>query len=1077
MPLTRQRAAAQNASSQHRAFEGAGSGAPVQQQTSHRPATLSQSVDAVHDGVDPGQLQTTSDSVDQGQQPRQWTPAGLPRSENVFPTVQQQQQQITTAASSLASHGVDMLGSFDVNHVTTFSSRNTHLPPRLDSPGAGMTDHSRTPPQHAPSPAFVGSSSLHPRQISHQTPNHQGQAEFLNAPDLQHNSTFGTGQTLRFVNPGVTTAQSSHEGTPLQHSFDLSSNASISPHSTQVSASPGNQSDPAQSSMSGLGLGLSSTAQRYNPQHLRQSSLGQMGALAQAQRSSGYIPLRLPAGTSPPFSDCTFDNGGNQGGPSVPGRITTRTGTTPSLANMTIFAGHASGPGNAGSASSNAAFVRSLSQRQHQSNRSSSPSGSVGSSWNSPNAIMVGSNASSNFSPLTTSTTTSESRFPAAASMNSRDTSMDSFDNSASASRASSTSEDLFSLDSRGLARSLTKKKVKLLNIDRKRICERHEANPKLKQEELASVFGVERSTVSKVLKEKTRWLAVEEDSLDAKIVKHRQAKFPEVEKRTMLWAQQAQASGEILTDAIIKEQALAIGKSIGGPAAKFKASGGWVDKFRVRSGLRKNCARSAHAADGDMNAMQQAISESPQHQMPGSPSQNRLTRAAMSAAAVWATTSSSLPSSTPGIDHSATATVPQTPLNSDDTILATSMPVNPPQVDSGPSDMLLDSDPTRTTPTSKQKRQYDSIASAPLALGLEQQPSADVIQHWDALRESEMVTAVHDSKRRRGPHGGAAGQHTATDGSTDQPSLSNQAVGVGPNSQRAATRHSTYQHSQPDLHDYSMASQPPLDSAAATSLGSPFSELDRLPQQQQLERDIIDRRFASIQNDHRVEFQPRAQHSAINPLEPLQEHEQTQHHIARLRDAPTINTTSFFGLNRPVAKVSEWTSATINAHQEQQPLDREGRPISPLRPLRLSDLGRSSASPQLSAAGPRQGDGPEERVLPLRSMSSQSLVNLQAHSAVALTPSGQGSLPSRWARSSSRSCSPATRGTLVEDHHIEEPVTLEQARQSLDIVLQFLNESEADIIPRSHFLTLGSLHGSLAAAAERSRGERDEDA
>ena len=53
---------------------------------------------------------------------------------------------------------------------------------------------------------------------------------------------------------------------------------------------------------------------------------------------------------------------------------------------------------------------------------------------------------------------------------------------------------------------------MKLWSTDRKKICVFHRENPGLKQEEIALTFGVERSTVSKILKEKDRWLNVKDD-------------------------------------------------------------------------------------------------------------------------------------------------------------------------------------------------------------------------------------------------------------------------------------------------------------------------------------------------------------------------------------------------------------------------------------------------------------------------------------------------------------------------------------------------------------------------------------
>lgn len=54
-------------------------------------------------------------------------------------------------------------------------------------------------------------------------------------------------------------------------------------------------------------------------------------------------------------------------------------------------------------------------------------------------------------------------------------------------------------------------KKAKLTNALRKEICIYQQQHPHQKQEEIAQRFGVERSTVSKILKEKKTWLNIED--------------------------------------------------------------------------------------------------------------------------------------------------------------------------------------------------------------------------------------------------------------------------------------------------------------------------------------------------------------------------------------------------------------------------------------------------------------------------------------------------------------------------------------------------------------------------------------
>lgn len=72
-------------------------------------------------------------------------------------------------------------------------------------------------------------------------------------------------------------------------------------------------------------------------------------------------------------------------------------------------------------------------------------------------------------------------------------------------------------------ARSANQKtKTKLTDMDRKFICVFAINNPKARQEDIASKFAVERSTVSKILKSKDKWMKVDFFSSEARVVKHR---------------------------------------------------------------------------------------------------------------------------------------------------------------------------------------------------------------------------------------------------------------------------------------------------------------------------------------------------------------------------------------------------------------------------------------------------------------------------------------------------------------------------------------------------------------------------
>jgi len=69
-------------------------------------------------------------------------------------------------------------------------------------------------------------------------------------------------------------------------------------------------------------------------------------------------------------------------------------------------------------------------------------------------------------------------------------------------------------------------RKQRLFNHQRKEICLYHQENPGIRQEDIANKWGVERSTVSKILKQKSKWLNVP-DGEEPHTAKHRCAFLP----------------------------------------------------------------------------------------------------------------------------------------------------------------------------------------------------------------------------------------------------------------------------------------------------------------------------------------------------------------------------------------------------------------------------------------------------------------------------------------------------------------------------------------------------------------------
>ncbi|KAI5120766.1 hypothetical protein M0805_004729 [Coniferiporia weirii] len=134
---------------------------------------------------------------------------------------------------------------------------------------------------------------------------------------------------------------------------------------------------------------------------------------------------------------------------------------------------------------------------------------------------------------------------------------------------------------------STSKPKRRLLNKQRKEICLYYLEHPNSRQEDIAARWGVERSTVSKILKHKNRWLAVM-DGDDQVIAKHRPSKFPEIEHELQDWLLGCRNVKSLISDVMIRTKAREAAKLLGIGEDKFKASAGWVENFKHRQGIKK---------------------------------------------------------------------------------------------------------------------------------------------------------------------------------------------------------------------------------------------------------------------------------------------------------------------------------------------------------------------------------------------------------------------------------------------------------------------------------------------------------
>ncbi|KAI1857607.1 hypothetical protein JX265_009571 [Neoarthrinium moseri] len=125
-----------------------------------------------------------------------------------------------------------------------------------------------------------------------------------------------------------------------------------------------------------------------------------------------------------------------------------------------------------------------------------------------------------------------------------------------------------------------------LTNEDRRRMCQFAEDNPKVKQNEIGLKFGVERSTVSKVLRKKDQYLN-QDDRSSSPIKKPKGKNAGELERTLVNWARNQQKKGVVVTDEELETQARAFFAGTGSSENPVKIiTRSWLEKFKQKNGM-----------------------------------------------------------------------------------------------------------------------------------------------------------------------------------------------------------------------------------------------------------------------------------------------------------------------------------------------------------------------------------------------------------------------------------------------------------------------------------------------------------
>lgn len=136
-----------------------------------------------------------------------------------------------------------------------------------------------------------------------------------------------------------------------------------------------------------------------------------------------------------------------------------------------------------------------------------------------------------------------------------------------------------------------------LTDADRRRMCQYHEDHPTVKQTEIGAMFGVERSTVSKVLRQKEKYLYQDDGSRSP--IKRSKGKFPDIERALSNWARNHQRQGLPLSDSMIREKARFFATTVGNSDSHLKTSStSWLEKFKQKNNLMGAKSRKSSIAE-----------------------------------------------------------------------------------------------------------------------------------------------------------------------------------------------------------------------------------------------------------------------------------------------------------------------------------------------------------------------------------------------------------------------------------------------------------------------------------------------
>lgn len=132
------------------------------------------------------------------------------------------------------------------------------------------------------------------------------------------------------------------------------------------------------------------------------------------------------------------------------------------------------------------------------------------------------------------------------------------------------------------------KKRMHLTMKSKQEMCQRKQADPSLTLDQLSEEYSCDRSTVSKILKAKDEWLSKEFTDREAEATANRPVKFTQLEDALSIWTRRVFSRNIVLTDGLLQIKARKFAELLGISEDDFKASHGWIDRFKKRHDIRR---------------------------------------------------------------------------------------------------------------------------------------------------------------------------------------------------------------------------------------------------------------------------------------------------------------------------------------------------------------------------------------------------------------------------------------------------------------------------------------------------------